>query len=108
MMDEATAERIIEGMKGRYPDAQIAHTGGGFINVYWTEVVGGELRSYVLGDEGGNFAVDTYKGDYMQDDEALFLWPYEFDDLAEDQVIAELIGGGSPRDASEPPATLEP
>lgn len=92
-MDYETATKIVEAIKSRYPDAQVVDTGGGFVNVYWTDDIDGELRSYVLGDEGGNYGVDTYQGDYMQDEDALYLWPYEFDDMSITEVIAELVKG---------------
>jgi hypothetical protein len=94
-VDNQTATKIAEAIKGRYPDAQVVDTGGGFVNVYWTDDIDGELRSYVLGDEGGDFGVDTYKGDYMQDEDALYLWPYVFDDMTIEEVIKELLAAPS-------------
>ena len=100
-MDASSAERIAEKLRARYPNAQLVYTGGWFVNVYWSEMIEGELRSYVLGD-GGSFAVDTYRGDYLKDDEALFLWPHEFDeDLTEDQVVVEIRGGRTPKDIDD-------
>jgi len=92
-MDESAATRIAEKLRARYPDVQVVQTGGGFINVFWTENIEGELRSFVLGGEEGAMAVDIYHGDYMNDDEALYLWPYEFDELTEDEVVATVMGG---------------
>jgi len=108
-MDESTAIRIAEKLKPRYPDAQMVHTGGGFVNVFWTDLVDDELRSYVLGDSNGPFEVDTYKGDYLNDDDALYLWPYEFDeDLTEDEVVEALTRDDSQNNAPGTIATLEP
>jgi hypothetical protein len=90
-MDEHTASRIAEGIKPRFADAQVAFTGGGFVNVFWTDNRGSELRSYLLGDEDGRWGFDEYSGSYMVDDEAEFLSSHEIWGTTPDTVIAELL-----------------
>ncbi|MBN1628149.1 MAG: hypothetical protein JW990_00145, partial [Thermoleophilia bacterium] len=52
-MDTARATKIADQLRDVYPDAQAVDTGGGFVNVYWTQDLEGELRSFVLGDDNG-------------------------------------------------------
>jgi hypothetical protein len=90
-MDERTATQIAMGIEERYPDARAVNAGEEPVfYVYWTDGVGGEVHSFLLGEEEERFGVDVYRGDRMTDHDALFLSTYGFDDLSVGQVITEL------------------